>query len=49
MKSAASLDGKTALHNGVSQWITSQAARDDGHIWRARLRHHGRYRHHPEG
>ncbi|KAF1044104.1 MAG: Riboflavin biosynthesis protein RibD [Herbaspirillum frisingense] len=36
MKSAASLDGKTALHNGVSQWITSQAARDDGHIWRAR-------------
>ncbi len=36
MKSAASLDGKTALHNGVSQWITSQAARDDGHSWRAR-------------
>jgi diaminohydroxyphosphoribosylaminopyrimidine deaminase/5-amino-6-(5-phosphoribosylamino)uracil reductase len=36
MKSAASLDGKTALHNGVSQWITSQAARDDGHWWRAR-------------
>jgi diaminohydroxyphosphoribosylaminopyrimidine deaminase/5-amino-6-(5-phosphoribosylamino)uracil reductase len=36
MKAAASLDGKTALHNGVSQWITSQAARDDGHHWRAR-------------
>lgn len=36
MKSAASLDGKTALHNGQSQWITSQAARDDGHWWRAR-------------
>lgn len=36
MKSAASLDGKTALNNGQSQWITSQAARDDGHIWRAR-------------
>jgi diaminohydroxyphosphoribosylaminopyrimidine deaminase/5-amino-6-(5-phosphoribosylamino)uracil reductase len=36
MKAAASLDGKTALHNGVSQWITSQAARDDGHWWRAR-------------
>ncbi|MFL9923121.1 bifunctional diaminohydroxyphosphoribosylaminopyrimidine deaminase/5-amino-6-(5-phosphoribosylamino)uracil reductase RibD [Herbaspirillum lusitanum] len=36
MKSAASLDGKTALHNGKSQWITSQEARDDGHIWRAR-------------
>lgn len=36
MKSAASLDGKTALHNGVSQWITSEGARDDGHWWRAR-------------
>jgi len=36
MKAAASLDGKTALHNGASQWITSQAARDDGHWWRAR-------------
>jgi diaminohydroxyphosphoribosylaminopyrimidine deaminase/5-amino-6-(5-phosphoribosylamino)uracil reductase len=36
MKAAASLDGKTALHNGHSQWITSDAARDDGHWWRAR-------------
>jgi diaminohydroxyphosphoribosylaminopyrimidine deaminase/5-amino-6-(5-phosphoribosylamino)uracil reductase len=36
MKSAASLDGKTALHNGQSQWITGQPARDDGHWWRAR-------------
>ena len=36
MKVAASLDGKTALHNGSSQWITSAAARDDGHHWRAR-------------
>lgn len=36
MKAAASLDGKTALHNGQSQWITSTAARDDGHWWRAR-------------
>lgn len=36
MKAAASLDGKTALHNGLSQWITSQGARDDGHWWRAR-------------
>jgi diaminohydroxyphosphoribosylaminopyrimidine deaminase/5-amino-6-(5-phosphoribosylamino)uracil reductase len=36
LKVAASLDGKTALHNGQSQWITSQAARDDGHMWRAR-------------
>ena len=36
IKAAASLDGKTALHNGSSQWITGQAARDDGHWWRAR-------------
>ena len=36
MKIAASLDGRTALANGESQWITSQAARDDGHYWRAR-------------
>ncbi len=36
MKVAASLDGQTALDNGVSQWITSAAARDDGHAWRAR-------------
>lgn len=36
MKLAASLDGKTALDNGVSQWITSPEARTDGHAWRAR-------------
>lgn len=36
MKVAASLDGKTALDNGRSQWITSDAARADGHAWRAR-------------
>ena len=36
MKVAASLDGRTALANGQSQWITSAAARDDGHHWRAR-------------
>ena len=36
MKVAASLDGKTALLNGSSQWITSPAARADGHAWRAR-------------
>jgi diaminohydroxyphosphoribosylaminopyrimidine deaminase/5-amino-6-(5-phosphoribosylamino)uracil reductase len=36
MKVAASLDGKTALNNGLSQWITSEAARADGHAWRAR-------------
>jgi len=36
MKIAASLDGKTALDNGSSQWITGPAARRDGHAWRAR-------------
>lgn len=36
MKIAASLDGKTALENGRSQWITSEPARADGHAWRAR-------------
>lgn len=36
MKIAASLDGKTALNNGVSQWITGEAARYDGHRFRAR-------------
>ena len=35
-KLAASLDGRTALANGVSQWITSAAARRDVHRWRAR-------------
>ncbi len=35
MKVAASLDGGTALPDGQSQWITSSAARDDGHAWRA--------------
>lgn len=36
MKIAASLDGKTSLSNGNSQWITSPHARADGHAWRAR-------------
>lgn len=36
VKIAASLDGKTALANGVSQWITGASARRDGHRWRAR-------------
>lgn len=36
MKMAASLDGTTALANGASQWITAEAARRDGHAWRAR-------------
>lgn len=35
LKVASSLDGKTALTNGVSQWITSADARQDGHRWRA--------------
>ena len=35
MKIAASLDGKTALPNGKSQWITGPLARADGHHWRA--------------
>jgi diaminohydroxyphosphoribosylaminopyrimidine deaminase / 5-amino-6-(5-phosphoribosylamino)uracil reductase len=35
-KMAASLDGRTALANGVSQWITAEAARADGHAFRAR-------------
>ncbi len=36
LKLAASLDGKTALCNGASQWLTGPAARQDGHRWRAR-------------
>jgi len=36
MKIAASLDGRTALANGESQWITGPEARRDGHAWRAR-------------
>lgn len=35
-KMAASLDGRSALPNGASQWITGEAARADGHHWRAR-------------
>ena len=36
MKIAASLDGRTALPDGRSQWITGAAARSDGHAWRRR-------------
>ncbi len=36
LKLAASLDGRIALANGESQWITGPAARADGHHWRAR-------------
>ena len=35
LKIAASLDGKTALPDGKSQWITGPLARADGHHWRA--------------
>jgi diaminohydroxyphosphoribosylaminopyrimidine deaminase/5-amino-6-(5-phosphoribosylamino)uracil reductase len=36
LKTAASLDGTTALDSGESQWITGPQARADGHAWRAR-------------
>jgi diaminohydroxyphosphoribosylaminopyrimidine deaminase/5-amino-6-(5-phosphoribosylamino)uracil reductase len=36
MKIAATLDGRTALADGRSQWITGEDARRDGHHWRAR-------------
>jgi diaminohydroxyphosphoribosylaminopyrimidine deaminase / 5-amino-6-(5-phosphoribosylamino)uracil reductase len=36
LKIAATLDGRTALANGKSQWITGAEARQDGHRWRAR-------------
>jgi diaminohydroxyphosphoribosylaminopyrimidine deaminase/5-amino-6-(5-phosphoribosylamino)uracil reductase len=36
LKVAASLDGRTALSDGRSQWITSATAREDGQHWRAR-------------
>jgi diaminohydroxyphosphoribosylaminopyrimidine deaminase / 5-amino-6-(5-phosphoribosylamino)uracil reductase len=36
LKIAASLDGRTALANGSSKWITGEAAREDVQRWRAR-------------
>ena len=36
LKAAISLDGRTALADGASQWITGEAARSDGHAWRKR-------------
>jgi diaminohydroxyphosphoribosylaminopyrimidine deaminase/5-amino-6-(5-phosphoribosylamino)uracil reductase len=36
VKLAQSLDGRTALHNGVSQWISSAESRHDVQHWRAR-------------
>jgi diaminohydroxyphosphoribosylaminopyrimidine deaminase/5-amino-6-(5-phosphoribosylamino)uracil reductase len=36
LKVAATLDGRTALQDGRSQWITGAEARRDAHRWRAR-------------
>lgn len=36
LKAAISLDGRTALDSGDSQWITGAPARADGHVWRRR-------------
>ncbi len=36
IKVAAGLDGKTALENGESKWITGDESRIDVHRWRAR-------------
>jgi diaminohydroxyphosphoribosylaminopyrimidine deaminase/5-amino-6-(5-phosphoribosylamino)uracil reductase len=36
LKLAMSLDGRTALANGASQWITGPASREDVQHWRAR-------------
>jgi diaminohydroxyphosphoribosylaminopyrimidine deaminase / 5-amino-6-(5-phosphoribosylamino)uracil reductase len=36
LKLAMSLDGRTALANGASQWITGEASRNDVQHWRAR-------------
>lgn len=36
VKVAMSLDGRTALANGESKWITGEAAREDVQRWRAR-------------
>lgn len=36
VKVGASLDGRTALANGASRWITNEASREDVQTWRAR-------------
>src|SRR5262245_47094943 len=35
VKAGMSLDGRTALANGQSKWITSDAAREDVQLWRS--------------
>ncbi len=35
-KIAMSIDGRVAMANGMSQWITDETARKQGHLWRAR-------------
>jgi diaminohydroxyphosphoribosylaminopyrimidine deaminase/5-amino-6-(5-phosphoribosylamino)uracil reductase len=46
VKIAASLDGRSALANGQSRWITGPEARADGHaVARARMRDPDRHRH----
>lgn len=36
IKLATSLDGRTALNNGESKWISGEASRHDVQLWRAR-------------
>jgi len=36
VKTAISVDGRTALRNGDSKWISSEVSRHDVHKWRAR-------------
>ncbi len=36
IKMAMSVDGRTALADGSSKWITNEASREDVHHWRAR-------------
>ena len=38
LKSAQSLDGKIALKNGASSWISNSASRQDTHLMRARVK-----------
>ena len=49
MKMAASLDGRSALHNGMSQWITGPQARGRPSLARAQLRRADGHGHGAEG